>query len=458
MNNPGRLLPLLERLAETNLPMHMPGGKRRFPSVLPYRLDATELPALDDLHAPIGVLRTLERRASALWGCEQTFVMVNGGTGALLSAVRAAGHGTLLIARNCHRSVYNAAELCRLPLAFLVPEPDGSILPESIEKAFQNGQSIELVVITSPTYEGVVSDVSAIAAICHRHGARLLVDEAHGSHLAFLPGWERRTAVRCGADFVVHSPHKTLPALTQTALLHAPAEWTDKLRFECGVFETSSPSYVLLASIDECLAFLEREDRTLVWKRYADTTREIREKLDDRLRHFRLYTADNAEPGKLLLLTGGTSGTETARALRERFAIDVEYAYPDRLLAMTSVCDDRETLGQFADALLALDREAVGACAPEHPPLFDLPGQGFLPEAVYQPFELRGAPSRLIPLADAAGKVSLEYVWAYPPGIPALLPGECVPERLPERLLALSASGVSVRSSSGAFPALRVLA
>ncbi len=453
-----RLLPLLERLAGTALPMHMPGGKRRFPSALPYRLDATELPALDDLHAPTGVLRTLERRASALWGCEQTFVMVNGGTGALLSAVRAAGGGTLLIARNCHRSVYNAAELCRLPLAFLVPESDGTILPETVEKAFQNGQNIELMVITSPTYEGTVSDVSAIAAICRRHGSRLLVDEAHGSHLAFLPGWEDRTAVRRGADFVVHSLHKTLPALTQTALLHAPADWTDRLRFACSVFETSSPSYILLASVDECLAFLERDDAAAVWRDYADALGEVRERLFACLRHFRLYDAENAEPGKLLLLTGGTSGVETAQALRERFAIDVEYAYPDRLLAMTSVCDDRETLGRFADAVLTLDGEAVGEGAPEHPPLFRQSGENPLPQAVFQPFELRDAPSRTVPLAASAGEISLEYVWAYPPGIPALLPGERVPEGLPERLHALAASGVSVRSSSGRFPTLSVLA
>ncbi len=453
-----RLLPLLERLAETALPMHMPGGKRRFPSVLPYRLDATELPALDDFHAPTGVLRTLERRASALWRCEQTFVLVNGGTGALLSAVRATGRGTLLIARNCHRSVYNAAELCRLPLAFLVPEPDGTILPETVEKAFQNGQNIELAVITSPTYEGVVSDVSAIAAICHRHGARLLVDEAHGSHLAFLPGWEGRTAVRCGADFVVHSLHKTLPALTQTALLHAPADWTERLRFACSVFETSSPSYVLLASVDECLAFLERGDAAAVWRAYADALDETRERMFDDLRHFRLYDAENAEPGKLLLLTGGTSGAETAKALRERFAIDVEYAYPDRLLAMTSVCDDRETLGRFADAVLTLDGEATGEGAPEHPPLFGQNTQKSLPQAVFQPFELYGAPSRTVPLAASAGEISLEYVWAYPPGIPVLLPGERVPEGLPERLHTLAASGVSVRSSFGAFPTLSVLA
>lgn len=452
-----RLLPLLERYAPAMLPMHMPGGKRRFPSVLPYGLDVTEAEGLDDLHDPHGVLLALERRASALWGAEQSFVLVNGSTVGLLSAVRATGSGRMLLARNCHRSVYNAAELCRREVSYVLPEETGEISPEAVGQALERQPDVTTVVVTSPTYEGVISEIGGIAEVCRAHGAALLVDEAHGAHLAFFPGHESLTALRQGADIVVQSLHKTLPALTQTAVLHCRTPFAEGIRREIGVFETSSPSYILLASADECFAFLEERGGAEM-ARYAAAIGEVRERLGKELRQLRLFGAERYDAGKLLLLTAGTnlSGVQLARRLRKEHAIETEFALPDRLLAMTSVCDDEQTLNRFADALLSIDRTL------EEAPAGDALVSGFsLPEQVLPAFALREGAfrRRFLPIEQAAegGFVSAEAVWAYPPGIPLLLPGERVGKESTAQLAAYAAGGVSVRSSRGRFPLIEVL-
>lgn len=460
--NTQRLLPLLEQYAPTMLPMHMPGGKRRFASRLPYALDVTEVEGLDDLHDPHGVLLALEERAAALWGAEKSFLLVNGSTVGLLAAVRATGSGRILLARNCHRSVYNAAELCRREVSYVLPEKTGEVTPEALERALQASTALQAepgvttVVITSPTYEGVISDVASISEVCRRHGAVLIVDEAHGAHLAFFPGTEGLSALRNGADIVVQSLHKTLPALTQTAVLHCRKPFAEALRRELGVFETSSPSYLLLASADECMAFLEdrgREEMT----RYAEELAEVRARLERDLRHLRLLETERYDPGKLLLLTAGTdlTGVQLAERLRKEFAIETEFSLPDRLLAMTSVCDDRKTLHCFADAVLTIDRGLKDA----HPtdPFSSFPVD--LPEQAFPAFAAREITDGrcFLPPEAAVGKVSLEFLWAYPPGIPLLCPGERVEKDLPAVLSALAAAGVSLRSSTGRFPLLEVL-
>lgn len=455
-----RLLPLLTRYGGTMLPMHMPGGKRNFASALPYGLDVTEVEGLDDLHDPHGVLLALEERAAALWGAEQSFLLVNGSTVGLLAAVRATGSGRLLLGRNCHRSVYNAAELCRREVTYVLPEPNGEVTPEAVEKTLQAHPEITTAVVTSPTYEGVISDIAGISAVCRRRGVTLIVDEAHGAHLAFFPGLENASALQNGADIAVQSLHKTLPALTQTAVMHCRKPFAEALRRELGVFETSSPSYILLASADECMAFLEERGREAM-ARYQGSLEETRERLTRELKHLRLFGTPDAasyDPGKLLLLTHGTalSGVQLAERLRKEFAVETEFSLPDRLLAMTSVCDDAHTLTRFADAVLAIDRTLEGCSAPV-PAV--TPRELPLPEQVFPAFAAREMEPRSVylPPEQAVGKVALEFVWAYPPGIPLLCPGERVGEALPAALSALAAADVSLRSSNRRFPLIRVL-
>ena len=331
-------------------PFHMPGHKRTPTDGLPYEIDVTEIDGFDNLHEPVGCLCELQETAAKLFCSRYAFALVNGSTVGILSAVRAmTKYGDrVLIARNSHMSVYHAAELCGLHTDYIVPELiDGtsifaSVPPELIEQKLNADPAISLVVVTSPTYEGVVSDIERISAICHAHGAKLLVDEAHGAHFPFSDRFPL-SAVQCGADAAVLSLHKTLPAMTQTALLLTnDGELAKELSRQLSVFETSSPSYVLLASIDRCLNYLQNSERDFTayigrLTKFSEAARALRHLSVS----FDRYNADEKvyafDIGKLCIFCNGCmSGKELMALLRSDYRIELEMALGDYALAMTS--------------------------------------------------------------------------------------------------------------------------
>lgn len=209
---------------------HMPGHKRNhhFMGVdLPYDIDITEIDGFDDLHHAEGILREAEERAAKVFGAEETHFLVNGSTVGILSAVLGSTNrgDKILVSRHCHKSVYHAMYMNDLVPCYVYPEYErdsylnGKIRKEDIEEMLEKEKSIRAVVIVSPTYDGVSSDVRGIAEVAHRHGVLLIVDEAHGAHFGFHSYFPER-ANALGADVVIQSLHKTLPSLTQTALLH----------------------------------------------------------------------------------------------------------------------------------------------------------------------------------------------------------------------------------------------
>ena len=283
--------PLYDQLAaaaQAAYPLHMPGHKRQPGPVpgLPYAWDTTETPATDDLHDAGGILAQAMARTAALCGAARTWYLVNGSTGGLLAAVRAlapAGrHGDLRPQLPQSRLPCNRARRAACALADPRPlDPGwgiyGSVTPDAVAAVLQAVPAAACVILTSPTYEGVLSDIAGIAAVCHARGVPLLVDEAHGAHylpLAQACGW-RGGALAAGADVVVQSPHKTLPSLTQTALLHLGAGSLadpEEIERQLDVFETSSPSYPLLASLDGCTGLLAARGAALFagWRARLD--------------------------------------------------------------------------------------------------------------------------------------------------------------------------------------------
>ena len=290
----------------------------------PYRLDITEIDGFDDLNHPEEFFREAMEEAARLYGTRATLFGVNGSSGALLAAI----HGSVprgsavLLARNCHKAVYNAVLIRGLKPYYVLPEKLqlpargtdgpvfwGSVSPLALEEALRsaeekerragNSAGVRLVVVTSPSYEGVVSDIAALAEVAHRHGARLLVDEAHGAHLPFLAntkangGYFPSSAITQGADLVVQSLHKTMPALTQTALLHVCAEEPDPEHFrECmRIYQTSSPSYVLSASIMQAISWGWKNPEKMI--KYERRIRAFREEAA-LWKHVRLYRGEGA--------------------------------------------------------------------------------------------------------------------------------------------------------------------
>ncbi|MDR2421012.1 MAG: aminotransferase class I/II-fold pyridoxal phosphate-dependent enzyme [Oscillospiraceae bacterium] len=449
------------------LPMHMPGHKRRaapFGGALPdgvaraFEIDITEISGADDLHDMKGRLLETASLAARLYGAKAAFPMVNGATGGILAAVRAAARGrdgSAVMPRASHRSVYNAAELCGLEPVVVPPERvypggiSGGTSPEDVRRALASAPNARCVVITSPTYEGIVSDVGAIADIAHARGLPLIADAAHGAHFGFSGAFPEN-ASRLGADIEIVSLHKTLPALTQTALALVSGDivGAGELERELRVFETSSPSYVLMESITACLKLLAARGAEL-FALYAGNLEWLYSELRG-LSRLRLPDRDGArgfDMGKLVVGTDSAdmSGPALCRALRESFGIELEMAAPGYALAMTSIFDTRDTLGRLAAALTAIDKSA-GRGDKTSPARRDVPERAM---SVRQARETRGERVRF---PEAEGLAALEYVWAYPPGIPIIVPGEIIDGAAITAARELYDAGIEPRSDSGELP------
>ena len=476
-------------------PMHMPGHKRSLSPVpgLPYDWDITEVEGMDDLHQAEGILKDAMDRTRDLVGSRRTWYLVGGSTCgnlAMMYAVLPRG-SEVIIARNCHKSVFHGAELLDLHVHWLMPEmvPDfdipGSVRKEKVEELLLRYPDSRAVLLTSPTYEGIVSDIRKIAEIVHRKGKLLLVDEAHGAHFGLFreSGFDGfpDSAVHLGADVVVQSAHKTLPSLTQTALLHLGSDRVSEAAIEQGlaVFETSSPSYPLLASLDGCTGLLKKQGKELfenwirnrnrLWEKAAGwkNLRILGRAEQDKAGSKEIFLLD---PGKIFIrdVRGERSGAELAELLRKYEKIEPEMCCGQNVLYMTSCADTKETWERLATALDHLnhflipveDREEEAICRPLFPPSSLEEGQAKDPSwwtaPGEQPAEEKGRPQgdfalfpleegqenrqeislaeaaeralhgecRKISLAEAEGRISAEYVMAYPPGIPLLIPGE----------------------------------
>lgn len=520
--------PLQQRLEEYTgsgiMAMHMPGHKRRLTPVpgLPYQWDITEVYGMDDLHHAEGILQEAMDRTARLVGSRRTWYLVNGSTCGNLAAIYASvpRGGEIIVARNCHKSVYHAAEILGLSVHFLEPERIdafdiwGAVRAEDVERLLEHYPASAAVVVTSPTYEGVVSDIKAIAEAVHRAGRVLIVDEAHGAHLGlesskllqesrspktggrpFFPD----SAVHLGADVVIQSAHKTLPSLTQTALLHCCSERVSEQALEHGldIFESSSPSYLLMASLDGCTGLLIDQGESL----YAAWEEEIQRTLSTAENWTQLQILELQEKeiplldrSKLVIRDAGNrrTGEELGAFLRDRGRIEPEMCCGKNVLLMTSMADGhedwerlRKALGRLNDELSsqvntdgcgvhavpggapcslwaescakAAEREAF--CAKEAGESSVArekeTGQGSLAAAdlqvVMDPDRVRDAVringTDTILLREAKGRISAEYVMAYPPGIPILIPGAVVTEEVLGSLRSLLFAGTRLRFS-----------
>ncbi len=422
-------------------PFHMPGHKRNTESGSlgeMYRYDFTEIEGFDNLHQPESIIRDAQMRAAELYHSEETYFLVNGSTVGLLSAVSAIAHraGKLIIARNCHKAVYHAAFLNHMELSYVYPEVitdydlAGEVSVKALEKVIkeilelsgaeteQADRVIAGVVITSPTYEGISSDVKGIAELVHGYGIPLIVDQAHGAHFGMHPAYPPN-GVEEGADLVVHSVHKTLPAPTQTALLHKNGNLIDgeRLRKYLRIYQSSSPSYLLMAGIDEAVKLtkeegFERLDRMLLFRNcFLNEMKNCR--------HIRLCPL--TEPGKLVLSVRGCSitGQKLNQLLRERYRLEMEMASGSYVVAIITMMDREEGFERLLHGLKEIDGEIAEGGKEDI-----LSWTELRPELHLQMKEAYTMPYAEAELAEAEGKTAAEFVNLYPPGIPLLVPGE----------------------------------
>lgn len=422
----------------------MPGHKRNtklLGNKFPYDIDITEINGFDNLHCPEGIIKEINDKAKSIYNSDKSFVLVNGSTVGILAGVSSVvkRDDSVLVVRNCHKSVYNALELTGADIHYIYPKTDEYGIFKPVSTAVVKCQIDELkpklIIITSPTYEGVCSDVEGICDLAHSYNIPVLLDAAHGAHMYKLGS---------AADIVIMSLHKTLPALTQCAVAHINGDLvsSEKFRIKLSVFETSSPSYILMASIDECFNLLDAETYKKRLYEYVLKRQKLNDSLAD-LKHLKLLEYDDIN--KLIIFTGYSdiSGIKLADILRSEYSIEVEMAGKDYVIFITTECDDFKNYSLLISALKKIDSSLSTTDYKTSTPLS-------MPTKNCNPFELTNAKAVFVDLA--AGKVCGEYIWAYPPGIPIIIPGEIISEEIIDYINSSIKLGVNIQSTYSALP------
>jgi arginine decarboxylase len=468
---------MLEYKSEDIYPLHTPGhkGGRGMQRLLRQELgaavamDVSLMSELDDIHEPETYIKKAQSLAAKAYGSDACFWAVNGTSQAIHAMLLTALNPgeKLLLPRNAHRSVAGGLVLGGIVAQYLQPEFNADfglqmqVTPQAVEQALTQDAAIKAVLLTSPNYYGVAADVSAIAAICHAHGAVLLVDEAHGPHLGFselLPP----SALQCGADACAQSTHKILGAMTQGSMLHVQGKHLDLQRAAdvMSLLTTTSPNYLLMASLDAARAQVQAYGR-----RMAEGAVKAAAKLR-RLcaAHAGLRVLEEAACGGLRLdstkvtvnfAAWGYTGVEVGAALRGA-RIAVELVDACNVLFLVTYADNTadydEALARIEAVLCTLEtvkRKPVQLLAAGPVPV----AQSVLPlrEVFYRQ-------KQALPLEQAVGKICGEQVSFYPPGIPVLLPGELVTEELVTYCQAQKALGLPVSGpADSTLATLRVL-
>ena len=508
---PGIMERLIEYTESDAYPFHMPGHKRQeIPDGMqrdfsdPYGIDITEIDGFDNLHHAEGILKDAMDEAAAVYGADRSWYLVNGSTCGILSAVFAVTEngGRILTARNCHKAVYHAIYLNRLRAEYLYPEEivefgiNGGIRAEDVRKALEKdamrcaGKSgdmrgkrtkIQAVLITSPTYEGVVSNIRAIADVAHEYGIPLIVDEAHGAHLEYADRCHSfpKSALECGADIVIQSLHKTLPCFTQTAILHIKGDRVDQDRVAryLSMFQTSSPSYLFMAGIQRCIRYMDSTGRDGMI-RYEERLKWFMEQMKG-LQVLEVLTRDICgkyravagwDPSKIVVSTMRAKdfhGEELAEMLRKNYHLEMEMTAPEYVIAMTSVLDTDEGFERLTKALLEIDEELLKAEEKRRKTVSEtgdqkentvreraeknckasetLQSRILRPNETMSICEAMDANTGRTALQNTVGKVSAEFIYLYPPGIPIIAPGEVFTREIVEMIEAYKKAGLLVQ-------------
>ncbi|MBO5508973.1 MAG: hypothetical protein J5962_00790 [Lachnospiraceae bacterium] len=467
-------------LNSEHIPWHMPGHKRRVDvkragdapgqhlDVIEAisnvrRVDVTEVPGLDDLHCPEEMIRESQEQLRRIYGTYKSYYLINGSTCGIMAAIAACGRTGIIVADNCHKSVINTVNLLDFPVAYArttralklpdihgerdadgagLPDIRGVVTAEVLEAVCREHRDYGAVIITSPTYEGVVSDISALKKITEKYGMKLIVDEAHGAHLPFL--CPELSAIRQGADVVIQSLHKTMEALTQTALLHITntCEEADDIKRYLSFFMSSSPSYILLSSLELAVARAEE-------KRLSDGFVEYREALEgflskclnlenlkivngSALNKLNAYGYDKTRivvysksllPGKII-----------EDFLYEEGHIVSEMSGLNYVVLISTYMDEEADFYKLYDTLCRVDKKISNK---------NVVSKKLLSHGVdsnKREQDLKYLNSLII------GEVAVRNLYIYPPGIPIIRMGEKITKEAVEELTKLVNSGKYIRN------------
>jgi arginine decarboxylase len=445
------LLDTLQALAhQVDAAFYAPGHKRGqgIPQPLAdllgksvFRADLPELPELDNLFAPEGVIEAAQALAAEAFGAERTWFLVNGSTGGIIAAILATCRtgDKIILPRNCHQSAISGLILSGAIPLFINPEYSPeldfaySITPEAIAKTLKQHPDTKAVMIVYPTYQGICGDIDAIAQLTHQYDIPLLVDEAHGAHFAFhsdLPP----SALNAGADLTVQSTHKVLGAMTQASMLHLQGDRINPQHISRALqlLQSTSPSYLLLASLDAA-----RQQMALHGQQLLTRTLQLADEARSGIAQIPgLSLVELAQPclgfrllDKTRLTVNvtqlGLSGFEADEILHEQLGVTAELPMLQHLTFMITIgntaADIKELIRSFT--ILSHDYQQNAIALPPCHVVSLLPHHSLLQLSPRNAFF---APTKILPLEKSIGCISAELVCPYPPGIPILMPGEVI--------------------------------
>ena len=435
------LVEALTKFKDTNpISFHVPGHKHGMLSGLPSELrgalqyDFTELKGLDDLHEPNGVIEEAQQKLSTLYGSDRSFFLVNGTTVGNLAMVYATCRAgdTVIVQRNAHKSIFHAIELTGARPVFVSPVWDeatktaGTVRSAQVNKALQTFPEAKAVILTYPTYYGITgSELEETIRLCHMNGVPVLVDEAHGAHFVVGEPFPR-SALEMGADIVVQSAHKTLPAMTMGSYLHMRTNYIspEKVASYLGMLQSSSPSYLLMASLDDARAFAEsfsKEDKVKFMEQRGTFIKQLN-------LIPRLQTIQTDDPLKLILRIEGCSGFDLQKRL-ETVGIYGELADPYQVLFVLPLLK-AELSYPFAETCNRIQTAVAGLTVTESAEHIDdvSPVEKELSRLAYTSDEMAHMEVEWIPYKESVNRVAAVSITPYPPGIPLFIRGEIVSE------------------------------
>ncbi|MBP5426509.1 MAG: aminotransferase class V-fold PLP-dependent enzyme [Clostridiales bacterium] len=413
---------------------HMPGHKMGSTVASYYKdmikWDVTETPLTDDLHDAKGAILKAQKLAARAFGADETLFLINGSTCGIHAMLLATckHKDKIIVGRDCHKSVFNILAHIGVRAKFVNPVYKrkfgicGGYLAKDIEDALDQNPDATVVVITSPNYYGICSPIQDIARIVHDRGKILVVDEAHGAHFNFcdrLP----KSALFCGADMVVQSAHKTLPALTQTAYLHIKGDRVDKNKVKriLSMIETTSPSFIFMASLDIARYIMEEEGNIRLTK-ICDRIDKLK-KETQKFAGIKILDDHESEKDKTRLVINtselGISGYDMQKILATKYNIHVEMADAYNVVCIVTACDSIDGLDKLEFALGEIASKEVGRCSinmvpmPKDCPVVDLVDVGDLKR-------------ELVLMDDAVGATSYNMIVPYPPGVPLVIAGQII--------------------------------
>lgn len=424
---------LEQHLQQERTSFHVPGHKNglNWPkdSFMANTLlfDQTEVSGLDYLHEARGVLKESQDLLSEYYGSKQSYYLVNGSTGGNLAMITGAlsKGDTVLVDRTSHQSVMHALELAEAEPMFLFPQYNGKkrdtvdLTLSDVQRAFGYQIKVEALILTYPTYNGQVFELKEIIDYCHQQGAVVLIDEAHGAHFTLGSPFPP-SALDLGADVVIHSAHKMLPALTQSGYLHigknVSPQMHQKIERQLHMLQSSSPSYLLMQSLEYARYFLAQFtdvdlERTLAYRdQWLDTFKQ---------QGLRFWPSDDPLKGRLRWI--GHSGSELAQVLEEQGLYPEKYDHAAVLLTFPLLKKEaavEESLQEFH-----LPKRALNLTTPLRPEnvWFEIP---LISELQLSYAAQKDADSKAIPLRTAMGRIAAQNITPYPPGVPYVLKGQ----------------------------------